>query len=248
MNHAHNVRGVYGHERVMATRPKDTGRLSLASAIDSVFPWVVFDMDGTLANSFELIVGSFNYAAGKFMDKPITKKDAISIPGGTLEEQLGSYVPSGHVFHAVERYHAYYRQHFDRNACSYGGIDELLFTLKRRGVNLAVYTGADEESAQFTLQKLGLSRFFSTIVTGGDVRKPKPDPEGLRIVMNATGARSNQMTYVGDHPNDVKASRNAGIKSAAAYWGSLHKEELETLEPDFGFRHPSEAVALLESA
>ena len=230
----------------MATTAKDTRRLSLASAIDSVFPWVVFDMDGTLANSFGLIVCSFNYAAGKFMGTPITTKEAISIPGGTLEEQLGNYMPLRHVPHAVERYHAYYRQHFDLNASTYPGIDQLLFTLKRRGVNLAVYTGADEESAQFTMQKLGLSRFFSTIVTGGDVRKPKPDSEGLRIVMNATGARSNQMTYVGDHPNDVKASRNAGIKSAAAYWGSLHKEELETLEPDFTFRHPSEAVGLLE--
>jgi len=230
----------------MATTAKDTRRLSLASAIDSVFPWVVFDMDGTLANSFELIVGSFKYAAGKFMDEPITKKEAINIPGGTLEEQLGNYMPIRNVPHAVERYHSYYRQHFDLNACTYAGIDELLSTLARRGVNLAVFTGADEESAQFTLQRLGLSRFFSTIVTGGDVRKPKPDPEGLRIVMNATGARSNQMTYVGDHPNDVKASRNAGIKSAAAYWGSLHKEELETLDPDF--RHPSEAVELLEPA
>ena len=81
-------------------------------------------------------------------------------------------------------------------------------------------------------------------MTRDDVSAPKPDPEGLIAAMEIIGANSDETVYLGDHPNDIKASRNAGAKTAAAFWGSMHRNKLEDLKPDFLFRHPSEALQL----
>jgi pyrophosphatase PpaX len=228
----------------MATPSLDADHQSLQFFFPRVaFPWIIFDMDGTLVNSFRLIVESFNRAGDGFMKKPLTIEEAQSIPGGSLEEQLANYVPRNLVPEAVERYHDHYVEHFDDEDIVYPGIRTLLTTLHDRGVKLAVYTGADKESAYYTLSCSRLSRFFQTIVTGNDVIRPKPDPEGLAITMKAIDAHPAQTVYLGDHPNDVKASRATGIKSAAACWGSKHLHELESLNPEFSFNDPIDALS-----
>jgi len=201
-------------------------------------------MDGTLVDSFELIAESFNYALRRFLNGTLSTEEALSVPGWTLEDQLANYIPSSAIPHAMDRYYTHFMHRFNSRTRIFPGIRGLLFTLHRRGIKLAVCTGADKKTASYTLARSGLSQFFTTVVTVDDVSKPKPDPEGLRIAMKTIGARSDQTVYLGDHPNDIKGSWNAGVKSAAAYWGSMHRNELEELKPNFSFNHPSEALAL----
>jgi len=213
---------------------------SLPSLLQPVFPWVVFDMDGTLVDTFQLSLRSFNYA----VERTLTAEEALGIQGATLEEQLNNCMPRGAVPRAMERYHTHYHHHFIAGTRVFPGIRGLLFTMHARGVKLAVCTGAGRQIAEYTLARSGLSPFFPTIVTADDVKKPKPDAEGLRIAMERIGTRSDQTVYVGDHPNDIRASRNAGAKTAAAKWGSMQRGELQDLKPDFLFKHPSEALTL----
>jgi HAD superfamily hydrolase (TIGR01549 family) len=174
----------------------------------------------------------------------LSLEQGLSIPGGTLEDQLANYVPLSAVPRAVDRYHKYFTRHFNNGIRVFPGIRELLFTLHRKGVKLAVYTGADKKTANYTLTQSGLSQFFATVVTGDDVSAPKPDPEGLTVAMEVIGANSDETVYLGDHPNDIKASRSVGAKTAAASWGSMHRNVLEDFKPDFLFRRPSEALRL----
>lgn len=214
------------------------------SLLQPVFPWIVFDMDGTLVDTFQLNLESFNYAVRGFLKRTLTNKEALDITGGTLEEQLSNFMPHGAVPRAVERFHAYYNHHFISGTRVFPGIRGLLFTMRARGIKLAVCTGAGRQIAEYTLARSGLSQFFPTIVTADDVSKPKPDPEGLRIAMEMVGAQSDKTVYLGDHPNDIRAARNAATKSAAARWGSMHRRKLQDLKPDFLFKHPSEALSL----
>jgi HAD superfamily hydrolase (TIGR01509 family) len=217
---------------------------SQASLLLPVFPWVILDMDGTLVDTFQLSLRSFNYAVRRFLRRPLTTEETLGIPGGTLEEQLTDYMPRGAVPRAVERYHAHYTHQFTSGTRVFPGIRGLLFTMRARGIKLAVCTGASRQIAEYTLARSGLSQFFSTVVAADDVNKPKPDPEGLRIAMETIGAYSDQTVYLGDHPNDIRASRKAGAKSGAARWGSMHRNELRDLKPDFLFKDPSEALTL----
>jgi pyrophosphatase PpaX len=210
------------------------------AASQPFFPWVVFDMDGTLVDTFQLNLRSFNYA----VKRTLTAEEVLGIPSGTLEEELANYMPLADVPRAIERYHAHYERHFHSETQVFPGIRALLFRMHARGIRLAVCTGASRQIAEFTLAQSGLSHYFPTIVTGDDVKKPKPDPEGLRIVVETIGAGSDQTVYVGDHPNDIRAARRTSTQSAAAKWGSMHRSELQDLKPDFLFKHPFEALTL----
>jgi pyrophosphatase PpaX len=229
----------------MATALGDIDRLlPRLPILQPSFPWIIFDLDGTLVDSFELIVASFNFAAGRFLQRKLSSEQVMNIPGRTLEDQLANYVPENAVPIMVERYHKFFARHFNPRSSIFPGIRNLLFNLQRRGIKLALYTGACKRTTETVLIQSGLSRFFTTLVTCEDIIAPKPDPEGLRIAIKAIGADSNRTVYIGDHPNDIKASRSAGAKTGAAFWGQTHRNELMELKPDFVFRHPSEALRL----
>ena len=210
------------------------------TASQPFFPWVVFDMDGTLVDTFHLNLKSFNYA----VKRTLSTEEVLGIPGGTLEEELANCMPRGAVPRAIQRYHAHYKSHFGSETRVFPGIRVLLFRMHARGIRLAVCTGASRQIAEFTLARSGLAQYFPTVVTGDDVEKPKPDPEGLRLAMESIGAHSDQTAYVGDHPNDIRSGRTAGAQTAAARWGSMHRNELQDLKPDFIFKSPFEALTL----
>ena len=214
--------------------------LIVDTASQPFFPWVIFDMDGTLVDTFQLNLRSFSYA----VKRTLSAEEVLDIPNGTLEEELASYVPPADIQRAIKRYHVQYKRHFNSETQIFTGIRALLFQLRARGISLAVCTGASRPIANFTLAQSGLSHYFRTVVTGNDVDKPKPDPEGLRIAIEKIGAHSDQAVYVGDHPNDIKAARSMNTHTAGARWGSMHPSELQDLKPDFIFESPFEALTL----
>jgi len=115
---------------------------------------------------------------------------------------------------------------------------------RRREVGLAVFTGQTRIATQITLHRTGLADFFTEIVTADDVTMPKPSPEGLKLAMEGIGADPDGTVYVGDDPDDIYASRGAGVKTAAALWGSVKRNELVALQPDFTFNKPVDVQLL----
>jgi HAD superfamily hydrolase (TIGR01509 family) len=225
------------------TATVDSERILPPARIQPSYPWIIFDMDGTLVDSLGLVVASFNFAARRFLQRELRLEEIKEIHGARLEDQLANYVPRSSVALASERYHRFFAAHFNPQSV-FPGIRILLFKLERRGIKLAVCTGASERSADIILVQSGLIKFFTAVVTSEDTTMPKPHPEGLRITMNIIGAETSRTVYVGDHPNDIKASLRAGVKSAAALWGSKCRDALIELKPDFIFRDPAEALRL----
>jgi pyrophosphatase PpaX len=209
------------------------------------FRFVIFDMDGTLVDTFTLILASYGYAVAGCLPKELNAPDVPSLSGYTLKDALAKSVPSDQIELASDRYHDYFARRFARRNRTYPGIRKLLVSLHQARVMLSVFTGASRRSAQIALQLSGLGLFFHSIVTADDVRRPKPDPEGLHKAMDLLAATDDQTIYVGDDPNDIVASRRAGINAAAALWGSRKRDQLETLRPDFLFNDPSDAYVLL---
>jgi len=202
------------------------------------FPFVVFDMDGTLVDTFNLIADAYDFAIGA-PERQSARRRILTTQGRTLEEALAEGVPTSEVPQAVERFHS----HFEKNSVNmevYPGVRDLLGHLRVRGVELAIFTGQTRRATDITLERTGLRDFFSRIVTTNDVAEPKPSPEGLKLAMEGIGAVPERTIYVGDDPDDVSASRSAGVRTAAALWGSIRRSELVALQPDFIFTHPCE--------
>jgi pyrophosphatase PpaX len=206
---------------------------------------VIFDIDGTLVDDLNLIVASYNYAVSEILGKRLEAEEASALFGPTMDKVMAETLPREHVAMAIGRYHEYYRTHFHEHARTYAGILQMLGALQRAGKKLAVFTGAGEQIAKATLELSGLSSFFLTIATGDDVKKPKPDPEGLHLVMNTIGASADGTCYIGDSPVDIEASKKAGIQSGAALWGSREPNEVKAMKPDFIIVDPAQAVEIL---
>jgi len=223
----------------------ETGRSSYAGKlVTPAYPYVIFDMDGTLVDSFNLIADSYDFAIGKTPENYPDRRRAVTLTQGrTLEAALGEGVPKRQVSEAVEKFHGYYEKHCS-NVNAFPGIRALLVALHRRGVELAVFTGQTRRATDATLRMADLRKYFSKIVTANDVAEPKPSPEGLKLAMEGIGAVPEETVYVGDDPDDVSASKSAGVRGAAALWGSLRRDELIALQPDFILNHPGELKLL----
>lgn len=96
------------------------------------------------------------------------------------------------------------------------GSMEVLENLARRGLLLSLYTSDRAANAHTVLERLGLRRFFSVIVGGDSVTRPKPDPEGFLLACAKVGAAPGESAYVGDTISDLAMAVAGGAARAVA--------------------------------
>ena len=205
----------------------------------------IFDLDGTLVENMELIVRSVNFAIKDFVGKEFSRDELYPRFGATLEQIVSGLVPAPERNKAVQRYHAYYREHFRELAHVYEGIPALISRLRDEGVRTAIYTGSDARMANTTLQLTGLQEQFPVVATADDVKEGKPDPEGLIRTLDLMHASRDGALYLGDAIRDIEAAKRASILSAAALWGFGDPAALKNSGPDFAFERPQDALELL---
>ena len=208
---------------------------------------MIFDTDGTLVEDLDLIVAAYNYAVSEYLGREFGLEEVSALFGPPMSKIVAKVVAPELLDSAVNKYHEYYSIHFHEQAKAYPGVCKMLTSLKEADYRLGVLTGAGREAAKITLEKSGLSQFFDSIVTGDDVTHPKPDPEGLGLVINLMKASPERTVCIGDSPLDIQASRRFGIRSGAALWASQNTEEIRALNPDFIFNRPSDVEEALLS-
>lgn len=182
---------------------------------------VVFDMDGTLLDSTACV--------------PPAYRDAVVAAGGpslTATEIVAAYPlgpPAKILTHLLGRpatvedetaYLALLADYRDR-AQAYDGVRDALGRLASLPVPLAVFTGASTSAAAELLTATQLVEFFSVVVGGDDVRRPKPAPDGILRACDRLGVSPGRAAYVGDSALDLEAARRSGALAVAAAWGHL---------------------------
>ncbi|MBI5922143.1 MAG: HAD-IA family hydrolase [Betaproteobacteria bacterium] len=113
----------------------------------------------------------------------------------------------------------------------FAGIAEILAALKRQGITLAIVSGAYSAVLEL-LRESNLLEMFDAVILGGDVSKPKPDPEGIRKCLQQLGIAPGAALYVGDTPIDVQTSRAAGVYSVGVLTGAGTSANLSAQSPD----------------
>ena len=198
---------------------------------------IIFDMDDTLVGTHDLISASFAHAIAEY-SRPRSSENVAMISGYSLSCILLQSVPSDYLGEALERYHEYFETHFDQSAQIYQSLKVTLTRLRKKGIDLAVLTGANRKWTEITLRESGLTSFFSVVLTSDDVKVPKPDPAGLIAIVTKLGAKTECTAYVGDEVKDIRSSRNAGVRAVGALWGSWEREKLKSAEPDVILNEP----------
>ena len=196
---------------------------------------LLLDLDGTLADSIELILQSFRHTMQVHLG--VVPPDSVWLAGlGTpLREQLRAFARSEEELEAMAAtYVEYQRSVHDEMVRVYPGVTDMLEAVASAGLRLAVVTGKRREMAARTLRVCGLDRFFSVIITADDAVPGKPDAAPVRAAAAALGiARTDRILLAGDSPHDIAAGRAAGVRTAAALWGARDRDALLAAQPDY---------------
>ncbi|MBI4481774.1 MAG: HAD-IA family hydrolase [Acidobacteria bacterium] len=195
---------------------------------------IIFDLDGTLANTLPLIYDAFNHVLEPHLGRRLPPEEIRSHFGPPEQEIFGRLLTAGAVPGAVERLHRFYRVHADRVRL-FDGMREVLDYLQHYGVKIGLFTGKGRAGTLITLKQLGLLDRIQAIVAGDDVVCHKPHPEGVVRLLELLEVGNHQALVVGDAPADVRAGKGAGAYTAAALWGSDRRQALLEAGPDWIF-------------
>jgi len=201
---------------------------------------VLFDFDGTLVDTTELIYRSLLSATREVLGRDFPRETLTSGIGTPLPKQMEVLVgedPDRTVL--VERLMESYFGHNERLhedlISSYPGVEAALGRLHAAGVKTAVVTSKRRHSVERALDSFPQLREVTDVfVTLESTERHKPDPEpllkGLELLGNVPAEHA---VYVGDSPHDVKAARAAGLGIVAVSWGAFSEDALRHAEPDF---------------
>ncbi len=204
------------------------------------FDPVIFDLDGTVADTVELIRVSFRYAVQTVLGIEIPDEILLAGVGQPLLTQMEKLSPTLSR-ELCEVYRDYNHRVHDDLIRAYDGLEEGLQHLKERGRQLAVVTS---KGSKATTMALGLGDYFDVVITADDCAEHKPSPVPLQLCLERLGATADRAIYLGDAPVDILAGRAAGMATAAVTWGIFSRADLLTAEPTFVVTTIPEMVAL----
>ncbi len=208
---------------------------------------IVFDLDGTLADSLPDLTNAANHACRR-LGLPEHQPEAVKgMIGGGERKFMERVVGPDHqalVGQCLEFYLDYYTRHNGELTRLYPGVPETLEKL--RGKKLAVLSNKLQRLTEQVLEVLGVARFFSASRGGGSGLPLKPAPEPLLALMGDLGAEPVRTLMVGDKPADVNTARGAGAHSAVVTYGYGELAALRAASPDFILRRFSQLPGIIE--
>lgn len=194
------------------------------------WPVVVFDLDGTVANTIPLIIASYEHAMLSVLGVRPTSSEARGWIGRTLYDTFSERYPE-RARELVDSYIAWNGEHLAELLEDYPGTPELLADLRAAGVTIGVATSKRLVSATNTLKAAGLAALLPLVVSMEDTVMHKPSPEPLLLALDRLGARAVDAVYIGDAVVDVLAARAAGMAVIAVTWGAGDRADLEAAGP-----------------
>lgn len=202
----------------------------------SAWQGIFFDLDGTLADTVDLILLSFRHTMETHLGEALPDSRFLATIGMPLPVQLGEFARNEEQRLAMlETYVAFQRTRHDDMVDAFPGALAVLSELRSRGTLLALVTSKGSAVAARTMNACGLQDCFDFVVCGDEVERGKPDPEPVLAALASLRLddRAGDVLFVGDSPHDLTAGRAAGTRTAAVGWGPIERRVLEAQSPDF---------------
>ena len=193
---------------------------------------VLFDFDGTLADSYEAITASANHVRAAHGLPPLPDAEVRRHVGRGLELLLADVVPGTDVARNVALYRAHHETVMRPLTRLLPGARESVAGLKAAGCRLGVCSNKKVDFTRDLLDFLGLSPHLDVILGPDDVPRPKPAPDMLREALRRLAVRPDEALYVGDMAVDVETARAAGVPVWVVPTGSAGRAALEAARPD----------------
>ncbi|MCM3567441.1 pyrophosphatase PpaX [Neobacillus mesonae] len=206
---------------------------------------LLFDLDGTLIDTNELIVASYLHTLEKYYPGKFGREDVLPFMGPTLDEAFGSIDPD-RVEELVKDYRAYNLSEHDNLVKEFPGVYETVKTLKEKGYKLGVVTTKRFDTALRGLRLMKLDSFFDVIIAIDQVEKVKPDPEPIFKALEKLGSTPDEAIMVGDNYHDIEGGKNAGTLTAGVAWSLKGRDFLAKYKPDYILEEMPDLLTILE--
>ena len=208
---------------------------------------VLFDLDGTLVDTLDLLLGAARHAFHGRTGPAPTEDEWRAGIGTPLRRQLAPYAADPDELQAlVVGYRAYQHEHHDRLTQPYPGAAATVAELRRRGHPVAVVTSKGDQIAHRTLRHVELGEAMHAVIGADSCTRHKPDPEPVHVALARLGYEPAEALFVGDSPHDLRAGRAAGVITVAAEWGFFTREALEEAGADHFLADVRALPALVE--
>jgi|SRR5579864_636680 len=208
---------------------------------------LLLDLDGTIADTLPHVFNAYRHAVAPWTDRPPTDAEVEATFGPSERECIAVMVPDVDVDAALARFHKYYEGEHGRYVRIVAGMRAVIDRARALGWKVGVFTGKGRRSARFTLTELGLWERVDHLVSGDDVTRAKPDPEGVLQASAVLGVSVERILLVGDSRADVVAGRAAGARTAAVLWAAFHPERLRQSGADWTCERVEQLLELVET-
>lgn len=191
---------------------------------------LLFDLDGTLIDSVELIVRSYQHSTALHLGQPLAREAIVPTIGLSLEAILEGLAPGrGPVL--VATYREYMRANHDTLVRPHAGALATLRDLRERGYRLGIVTSKGRPAASLAFRRWALDTLVDVTVCAEDAPRTKPAPDPLLVAADRLGVAPGRCGYVGDASHDLVAAHAAGMRAIAAPWGAGTRDELAAATP-----------------
>lgn len=211
-------------------------------------PTVLFDLDGTLVDSIELIVAA---AMNAFASRPGPSPSEAQIRntiGRPLPTTFGPWlVDDNDLPYLISKYREYQLEHHDRLTNAYDGIVDAVVGLHASGCAMGIVTSKVGFMAERALVHTGLASYMQCIIASDSTTKHKPDPTPVLLALEKLGAAPDEAIFVGDSPYDIQAGRAAGVHAVGVAWGAFTTETLTEAGAEVILQRPTELLPYVSS-
>ncbi len=205
---------------------------------------LLFDLDGTLINTNELIIESFLHTLNKYYPDKYKREDIFPFIGPTLYETFESINPEK-MEEMVQVYRKFNHEQHDKLVTEFETVFETIQTLKEKGFKLGIVTTKIRTTVNMGLKLTKLDQFFDVVVTLDDVEHAKPNPEPIFKALEQLDAKPEEAIMVGDNHHDIGAGKNAGTKTAGVAWSIKGRDYIESFQPDYVLDKMSDLLAIV---
>lgn len=209
------------------------------------FQTVLFDLDGTILDTNELIIQSFLHALKDVVPEGFTRDHIIPSMGLPLAVQLQQFSGAEDVADLIGAYRAINLQMHDDLVHPFPYVLEVLAELHQAGLALGVVTTKMQMTTERGLRHVGIRDYMTAIVTLDDVERPKPDPQPVELALERLGVAPETALMVGDSIVDIQSAAAAGVKSVGVAWSLKGEAKLREAGADYIIHDMRELLTLV---
>lgn len=207
---------------------------------------VLFDLDGTLLDTNELIYKSFYYTFKEGLNLELSKDQITSMFGQPLQDSFKDYSKEEEIDNLIKMYREYNESLHDNMCDAFLGVNELLNELKRRNIKIGIVTSKRDILARRGMEIANIIDYMDVIVTPECTDKHKPNREPAIYACNKLNIEPKEAIMVGDSHFDLMCGKDAGCKTCGVKYTALDIKRLEEVNPDYFIDEPMDLLDFIK--